>query len=212
MKNIKNHTGEKYGRLLVLEFIKREKRNSYWKCICDCGKEIIIPITYLTVGDTKSCGCYRKEVCKNKVITKHNLTKTRIYHIWSAMKQRCYNKNLKEYKHYGFRGIKVCDEWLTDFMNFYIWAYANGYQSNLSIDRINNDGNYEPNNCRWATIKEQNNNMSTNHFVLYKNEKLTLSQLAEKYNIKYDIVKNRMRLGWYIERIVTQPIRNRKIK
>lgn len=207
MKPIKDHTNEVYGRLTVLEFIERKKRNSYWKCKCDCGNEIIIPITYLTTGDTKSCGCLRKET--TATLSKKNsfVKNKRLYTIWIDMKRRCYNRKRKSYIYYGAKGIRVCKEWKEDFKIFQEWAINNGYKDNLTIDRIDNNGNYEPNNCRWVTIKEQNNNMSTNHIVNYKEKKYTLSQLAEKYNLDYDLVKNRIRYNWDIDKIVETPKR-----
>lgn len=207
-----DYTEKKYGYLTALEFIKRENKKTYWKCKCDCGKEIIIPITYLTSGDTKSCGCYRKKVAKNNAKTIHNMSKSRLYRIWIEIKRRCYNIDRENYKYYGGRGIIVCDEWKKDFMSFYNWAIKNGYKDNLTIDRINNDGNYEPNNCRWATIKEQNNNMRTNHYIYYENKKYTMSQFAEKYNIPYYIVKNRIRHNWSIDKILNTPIINKTIE
>ena len=209
MKKIADYTGKKYGYLTVLEFVKRENKKTYWKCKCDCGKEIIIPITYLTSGSTKSCGCYRKKVCKNNAKITHNMSKSRLYRIWIEIKRRCYNKNRNSYKYYGYRGIKVCDEWKNDFINFYNWAINNGYKENLTIDRINVNGNYEPSNCKWSTVKEQNNNMRTNHYLYYNNKKYTMSQFAEAYNIPYYIIKNRIRSCWDIDRILNTPIRKR---
>lgn len=207
MKKIFDYTGEKYGYLTVLEFVKRENKKTYWKCKCDCGKEIIIPITYLTSGDTKSCGCYRKKVSKNNSKIIHNMSKSKLYRTWIEMKRRCYNKNRESYKYYGERGIIVCNEWKNNFTNFYNWAIKNGYKDNLTIDRIDVNGNYEPNNCRWATIKEQNNNMRTNHYIYYNDKRYTMSQFAEEYNIPYYIVKNRIRNNWSINKILNTPIK-----
>ena len=123
-------------------------------CRCDCGNEIICRLPNLKSGTTKSCGCYRKFVSSNRRDC-HHLKNTRIYRIWCGMKRRCYNKHNEHFDRYGGRGIIVCDEWKTDFMNFYDWAMSNGYDDKLSIDRINNEGNYEPSNCRWANQKQQ---------------------------------------------------------
>lgn len=207
MKPIKDHTNEVYGRLTVLEFIERKNRNSYWKCKCDCGNEIIIPITYLTSGDTKSCGCLRKET--TATLSKKNsfVKNKRLYTIWIDMKRRCYNKKRNAYIYYGLKGIKICEEWKDNFKAFQEWAFKSGYKDNLTIDRIDTNKDYEPRNCRWATIKEQNNNMSSNHIIEYKGEKYTLSQLAEKYNLDYSLVKNRIRYNWDIEKIITTPKR-----
>lgn len=209
MKTIKDYTGKKYGKLIVLEFIERKNRKTYWKCRCKCGNKIIIPITYLTTGDTKSCGCLRAEKSKERCLSRKKIKNKRLYSIWIDMRRRCYNSNRNSYKYYGNKGIKVCDEWKNNFMSFYNWAIINGYKDNLTIDRIDVNGNYEPNNCRWATLKEQANNTNGNHYVLYKNKKMTLKQFSENYNINYDLVKNRIRLGWDIEKILNTPIKNK---
>lgn len=192
MKKYKDITNKRFGRLVAIDRIKREKHNTYWLFKCDCGNEIIIPQSYVSCGDTKSCGCYRKEMAGKNAQIKHNKAHTRLYQIWSGIKQRCYNKNKEAYKYYGARGIKVCKEWKDDFMCFYNWAINNGYMEELTIDRRDVNGHYEPSNCRWTTIKEQNNNMRTNHWIEYNGERLTMSQFSEKYKIPYDILKNRI--------------------
>ena len=160
--------GKKFNKWTVLE--KSTKNKRYYLCQCECGTTKEVRIDKLIRGESKSCGCIRN----------HKKTNTRIYHIWENMKSRCYNQNNPRYKHYAGRGITICDEWKNDFMSFYKWAMANGYSDNLSIDRINNNGNYEPSNCRWTDKVTQANNTTRNHYLIYKNRKLTMTQWSRK--------------------------------
>ena len=138
----------------------------------------------------------------------HGMTNTRLYRIWINIKTRCLNKKDNHYNRWGGRGITICEEWLNDFMNFYDWAMVNGYQENLSIDRIDNNGNYEPNNCRWSTIKEQNRNQRTNNLITYNGETLCLIEWAEKIGIKSNTLWNRLNLyKWSIEKTLTTKIK-----
>lgn len=144
--------GQKYGRLTVL---KRNEQKKKWECSCECGSHVFVKSASLNNGNTKSCGCLQRDMTSISS-KKHGLEGTKIYQVWKSMKQRCFNPNHKSYKYYGGRGIQVCDEWENDFQAFYDWSIANGYTEGLQIDRINNDGNYEPSNCKWVTAKENN--------------------------------------------------------
>ena len=151
---LKDLTGLKFGKLTVISFSHMKGKHSYWDCICECGNAHTVRSDCLKCGFVKSCGCMNTtDRMKPDSIKKH-----RLYSIYWGMRQRCYNNKQKHYDRYGGRGITVCDEWLNDFKAFYDWAMTNGYRDDLTIDRINNDGNYEPSNCRWVTMKEQNSN------------------------------------------------------
>lgn len=174
-------TNKRFDNLVAIRFDHIFKKHTYWLFKCDCGKEKVIGISNVMSGKVKSCGCLLHRPAHNRT---HNMINTRLYHIWASMKQRCNNKNCSAFVLYGKRNIKVCDEWEKDFMNFYNWAMANGYREDLTIDRIDVNGNYEPNNCRWTTMLEQNNNKRNVIKIWFKDRYYTLRDIANITNRK----------------------------
>lgn len=151
--NIEDYRGKKYGKLTILDFYINN-HTTYAICKCDCGNIHKARVSHIKSNKILSCGCLQKEMCK-KCNTTHAKRYSRIYAIWCGIKSRCTNKNRKNYKNYGGRGITICEEWINDFINFYNWSMANGYRDDLTIDRIDVNGNYEPSNCRWVTMEIQ---------------------------------------------------------
>jgi hypothetical protein len=193
MSPLRNLIGQKYGKLTVIKRVenhisKSGAKRSQWLCQCDCGKEIVVAGTNLTSGHTKSCGCIRVE----RQFKTHGLRHTKLYNVWNTMKQRCNNPNVKCYERYGGRGIKICNEWYT-FEPFYKWALTTGYKEGLSIDRIDNNGNYEPNNCRWIDAKAQANNRRSSRFVTHNGETHTIAEWSNITGIKSSTLFERLK-------------------
>ena len=194
---IKDISGQKFGRLLVLRATdKRMHGNVIWHCLCECGFCCDVKSGDLVSGRTKSCGCLRRDTTI-RTKTKHGHAHTKISNVWVAMNQRCFNSSYKEFHNYGGRGIRVCDEWRDNFQAFY------DYVSNLphfgekgySLDRINNDGNYEPGNVRWATAREQCNNKRNSITLTHDGETKTFAEWAEITGISYSTIYHRVRRG-----------------
>ena len=155
-------TGQRFGRLVVIKRSENIGRYTAWLCECDCGKEVVVKATYLRSGGTKSCGCLWLENHLKRRKT-HGDSKARLYHVWTSIKDRCNNKNNSRYASYGGRGIRICEEWNKSYERFKEWAIQAGYDENAkfgkcTIDRIDNDGDYEPSNCRWADMSTQRRN------------------------------------------------------
>ena len=203
-------TGQKFGKLTVIERAESSSTGkTRWLCECECGNRKIVLRDSLRRGKTISCGC--NYFVSNKERNKtHGLTGTRLHRIWSSMKQRCNNPTAHSFELYGGRGITVCEEWQNSFDAFYEWSMANGYADNLTIDRIEGNGNYCPENCRWDTMQTQQNNRANNRKVIYKGKEYTLSKLAEELNISSATLAWRLNHGWNENELSIAPAFNNK--
>lgn len=213
-----DETGKKYGRLTVLEYQGRNKsRSAEWLCLCECGNTVIIRGSALRSGKTKSCGCLQREVAKETISkynssdkyvspyiynVKHGMTHDHLYKVWLNMKRRCFDENHDNYKYYGGRGIKVCKEWTNDFITFMNWACANGYNESLTIDRIDVNGDYCPNNCRWIPFCEQICNRRNTVYMEYDNQCKPLKMLCNENDIPYKWAHSKYKKGYNFEQIV----------
>lgn len=201
-------TGNRFGRLVVTGRAENHVQpngtfKTQWRCLCDCGNVVIAQGMNLKNGHIKSCGCYSRD---NPSHRKHGMHGSRLYEVWKHIKQRCYDKGDKGYKNYGGRGIRICNEWANDFASFHDWAIANGYRDDLTIDRIDNDGDYCPENCRWVTTKVQDNNKRNNRNITYNGKTQTLAQWCEELKMEYGLVWNRLYvLGWDVNRAFETP-------
>lgn len=191
--------GKKFGKLTVLEDCEEYDKYGYkiYKCICDCGNITYINSNNLKTGNTKSCGCLKVDR-----LIKHGKYKTRMYRIYNNMKNRCYNEKHRDFHNYGGRGVTICDEWLSDFMNFYKWSIEHGYTNKLSIDRIDVNGNYEPYNCRWTTSKQQANNKRNTIHLTYNGKTQTIHEWADELGVKYTRLYTRYRRKWKTKEIL----------
>lgn len=196
--------GNRYGRLVVNGQGKIVGRNRYWMCTCDCGNKKEIAYSSLSKGVSKSCGCLNSELASERRKT-HGKTGTSIHNVWASMIQRCSDEQSPAFKNYGGRNISVCDRWM-NFENFL--SDMGDRPSGLSLERIDNDKGYSPENCRWATAKEQASNRRSNRVYEHNGESLTLMQWSERSGIPYFTIRNRIDLlGWNIEKAVTRKVR-----
>ena len=194
-------TGQKFGKLTVVSLYSMSPTK--WLCKCECGKDTIVSTCHLKEGHTKSCGCLRTS-------PRHPKEWKRIFSIWRHMKSRCYDENVREYKWYGKKGVTMCDEWLNYFETFFNWSISNGYKENLTIDRIDCNGNYCPENCRWTTKYVQDRNKTSKTWITYNNETMVMSDWAKRYNINSATLYSRIfERNWSIEDALNIPTLNK---
>lgn len=198
-------SGLRFGHLVVIERAgSTNAKKAIWKCQCDCGNISFVPTGSLKSGKTQSCGCYGYEM-RLKANTTHGGKRERLYRIWAGMKSRCYIESATGYKHYGGRGITVCDEWKDNYENFRKWALENGYSDGLTIERIDVNGNYEPSNCKWIAPEAQTRNTRHNVFITINGETKILTDWARIYNIPYKVVSTRLRKGISTDHLFDPP-------
>ena len=201
MKKLLNDlTGQRFGQLVVIGVDDRGTRKTYFNCQCDCGNVKSVRADSLIAGMIRSCGCLKKEQDRENLTANHShkMSGTRMYHIWQGMKMRCYNPHDARYDRYGGRGIKMCDEWRESFQSFYDWATENGYEETLSIDRIDNNGDYCPENCRWSDTQEQARNRSSNIRITIGNATKTLTEWCEIFEVDTKMVFARYKRNGFI--------------
>lgn len=184
-------TGQRFGKLVVVQYAGRKGMNTMWKCQCDCGNITITTNSNLRTGSAKSCGCYKKVHSVTHGATRGG-KRERLYKNYYGMINRCYNEHDKCFNSYGRKGIKVCDEWLNDFSVFRDWALSNGYQDDLTIDRINSNGNYEPLNCRWLTMKDNLLHKNKDSILEVNGELLTTGGWAKKIGVCSGTIRKRI--------------------
>ena len=208
-KNFIDLTGQRFGKWTVESRAENSiKGDARWNCICDCGTHRIVFGNSLRHGSSKSCGCFNPKRDAGLHRT-HNLCHHPLYPVWNTMRQRCTNPDSKSYPRYGGRGIKVCEAW-SSFKEFHDWAVSNGWQEGLTIDRIDNDGNYCPENCRWVDYNVQANNTSANRLITYKGKTQTEAQWAKELGMNKYTLSSRINLrGWSIEKAFETPVKKR---
>lgn len=203
-------TGQTFGRLTVIERAENDKHGfACWKCRCECNAEVIVSGNHLRSGHSTSCGCRNREKA-SKRLTIHGLRHTKIYGVWNGIKDRCFNPNNKFYKHYGGRGITMYPEWVNDFQAFYKYVSKLEHfgEPDYSLDRIDNNGNYEPKNLHWVDWKNQNRNRRNTIMIEYEGVEMTLAEAAEKSGIKYETLRRRYHRGDRKDKLF-RPIKNR---
>ena len=193
--------GQKFNRLTIIGYDGvNNDHKMLAKCKCDCGNIHIATLRDIKNGHVKSCGCLQKEIARNRFLI-DNRTDERLYTIYTNMKARCYNVDSPNYKNYGGRGIIICKEWLNDYTLFKTWSLNNGYNDDLTIDRINVNGNYEPSNCRWVDIKTQCNNKRNTIYITYNGQTHTITEWADIYHVNRKKIAYRYYKGYPVNQI-----------
>lgn len=219
MPKLNDLTGKKFGRLTVVSRAENDKHGqTMWLCVCDCGTESTVGRCGLVGGSTKSCGCLQRERSAercSRIMKTHGGSRDRLYSVWNGMLQRCENSNRPNFKSYGGKGISVCEDW-HDFSVFREWAIESGYQESAkygdcTLDRIDNNGDYEPSNCRWANMTQQHRNTGYNRIVNYNGKGVALSEACELAGLSYHAVCQRINtMGWSSAKALSIPINNRR--
>lgn len=199
MPHFKDLTGQQFGQFTVINVSRKvqsgKRERYYWNCKCECGNFKEVRTDCLTSGTVQSCGCLKKAQDRINLTKfhRHKLSNTNLWHVYYSMRRRCYHPDDSHYSNYGGRGIAICDEWKDSFDNFIKWAFNNGYEEGLQIDRIDNNGNYEPHNCRWVSLKSNCRNRGSNVLVEYQGQWITIAELAEILNKPYRTVYHKYR-------------------
>ena len=209
MRKAENFRGQRFGRLTVIDRAKdyispKGCHRPMWLCRCDCGNEIVTDTTKLKSKHTQSCGCLKNGKTSER-FKKHGKSRTKAHNEWVGIKQRCLNTRCFDYKDYGGRGITVCDRWRDSFVSFYedVSKLPHFGENGYSLDRIDTNGNYEPNNVRWASLQTQNNNKRNNRLLTYDGRTQTVAQWAREMNIPYSRLISRIYIGWSVEKALT---------
>lgn len=200
-------TGTRYGRLTVKSYAGQASNgHSLWTCICDCGNVTVVSGSNLQCGKQVSCGCKRRDQV-GRLNRTHAASKSRLYRIWCNIISRTENPRIKSYRYYGAKGVKMCDEWRNSFDAFRDWSMSHGYAEHLTIERLDNNKGYSPENCRWATWKEQFNHRTCSHLLTFNGRTQSIALWAEECNLPKGTVYRRLYDGWAIERALTEPVR-----
>jgi len=202
-------TGQRFGKLVVIRFLGRDKKHSMFQCLCDCGGLAVVTSNNLRREHTTSCGCQSSRKTIGERTGTHGLSKHPLFESWIGMRNRCYWQGHNRWEHYGGKGIEVCEQWRDDFEAFYAWGKANGWERGLSIDRKDNNKNYSPDNCKFSTQKEQNRNRTSNVKLTVDGVTKILIEWSEFIGIHPTTIKGRIKRGWDVKAAIFTPIKSK---